>query len=76
MKHVLKLTAIVAVLGFFSCSPASKGKSAGNDYCTCNQEEGIIKIAKCKKEVMENNAKDLDNLEFQEAFWKAVADCE
>ncbi|MDR1729332.1 MAG: hypothetical protein LBR52_01560 [Prevotellaceae bacterium] len=76
MKHVLKLTAFAAVLGFFSCSPASKGKSAGDDYCECNKKEGIIEIAKCKKEVMENNKENLDDLEFQEAFWKAVGDCE
>ena len=76
MKHLLKLTAIAVVLGFFSCSPASKGKSAGNDYCKCNQKEGIIEAAKCKKEVMENNKKNLDNPEFQEAFWKSVGNCD
>jgi len=75
MKHLLKLTIIATVLGFFSCSSASKGKSAGNDYCKCNQKEGIIETAKCKKEVMENNRKKLDNPEFREAFWEAVGDC-
>ncbi len=73
MNRLLKLTAIVAVLGSFSCSP--NGKSSGNDYCKCNKEEGIINIAKCKKEVIENNKNNLKNPEFEKAFWKAVGDC-
>ncbi len=76
MKHLLRLAVIAATLGFFSCSPASKGKSAGNDYCKCNTEEGIIEIAKCKKNVMGDNKENLDNLEFQEAFWKTIGDCD
>ena len=76
MKHLLKLTAIAAVFGFFSCSPAAKGKSAGNDYCKCNQKEGIIETAKCKKEIMGNNKKNLNNPEFQEAFWNSVGNCD
>ena len=75
MKHLLKLTVIVVVVGFFSCSPASKGESAGNDYCKCNKKEGILEIGKCQKELLKENKENLDNPEFQEAFWKAVSDC-
>ena len=75
MKCFLKLAAILAVSVFFSCSPASKGKSAGNDYCKCNEKEGIMEIGKCKKEILKENKKNLDNPEFQDAFWKAVGDC-
>ncbi len=75
MKHLLRLAVILAAFVFYSCSPASKGKSAGNDYCKCNDKEGIIEIGKCKKDILKGNKENLDNPEFQEAFWKAVGDC-
>lgn len=77
MKHFLRFAAIVAVSSvLFSCSSASKGKSAGKDYCKCNKEEGIIEIAKCKKDVLKENKKNLENEEFQNAFWETVRECD
>ena len=76
MKHLLKLAAIAAMLGFFACSPAAKGKSAGKEYCKCSKKDGIAETVKCQKEMMKKYKEDLTNLEFQEAFWKAVGDCD
>ncbi|MCB9017007.1 MAG: hypothetical protein WCU80_03115 [Paludibacteraceae bacterium] len=68
--------AAFAALTFLSCGPSSRGGSAGNEYCDCNQEDGILSIGKCKKDVLSANREDLLNEEFQQAFWDAVGDCD
>lgn len=66
----------IVMLSFVSCSPASRGKSAGEDYCKCDRKDGVMEVAKCKKKILKENKEWLENPEFEEAFWKAVGDCE
>jgi len=76
MNHFFRFIILVVAVACFSCSPASRGKSAGNEYCKCDHKDGIMEIGKCKKEVLKKHKEDLTNLEFQDAFWAAVGDCE
>ncbi|HOI27614.1 MAG: hypothetical protein M0P12_03415 [Paludibacteraceae bacterium] len=76
MKKVILFCLSLGALLMTSCSPAAKGKSAGEEYCDCNQEDGILSVAKCKKDVLSGNKEDLLNEEFQDAFWTAVSDCD
>ena len=76
MNYFLRFVILTATYACFSCSPASRGKSAGNEYCKCDNKDGIMEIGKCKKEVLNKHKGDLTNLEFQDAFWEAVSDCD
>jgi hypothetical protein len=76
MKCKFIFGAIIAIGLFFSCSPGSRGKSAGKDYCNCEKKDRIIEIAKCKKDVLTDNKKNFENKEFDVAFWEAINDCQ
>lgn len=75
-KLVTRLLLVVSVLSLVACSSSYRGHSAGEDYCDCSKEEGILNIAKCKKEVMKKHKEDLLDDEFRTAFWEAVSDCD
>lgn len=63
---------LLLMLLFFGCSPASKGKSAGREYCECDKEDGILNVAKCKKNVLKDHEEEFKNKEFETAFWETV----
>jgi hypothetical protein len=76
MKFTFPILA-VAVLGLlFSCSPSSRGKSAGKNYCNCEKKDGFIEIAKCKKDILSDNKKNFENKEFDKAFWDVINNCD
>ena len=77
MKLINGIVVLALMGALSSCStPASRGRSAGEDYCECNRKDGIFNVGKCKKDVLKEHRDDLLNEEFQSAFWDAVADCD
>ncbi|MCQ2195781.1 MAG: hypothetical protein MJZ28_12650 [Paludibacteraceae bacterium] len=61
-------------LALSACStPASRGRSAGEEYCECSKEESIFSISKCKKDILKEHKEDLLDEEFRNAFWDEVA---
>lgn len=73
MKYIQLILITIALA---SCSPASRGRSAAKDYCECDKEDGILNVAKCKKNVLMEHKEDFKNKEFDAAFWQQVEDWE